>query len=105
MPEASDRKYMSLEEFKDSGYLQEVNRRFLHPLGLALELGAATPDGVLYINGIWDCRDDPEGIRFAPPPPSVDKVMAVDAEWQTREPLRTAALGYMIQPPEEPSDE
>lgn len=27
---------MSIAEFQSEGYLQEVNRRFLHPLGLAL---------------------------------------------------------------------
>ena len=27
---------ISLEEFKNAGYLREVNRRFFHPLGMAL---------------------------------------------------------------------
>lgn len=30
--------YASVEEFQQEGYLQEVNRTFLHPLGLALEV-------------------------------------------------------------------
>lgn len=29
-------KYMDLSEFVESGYLQEVNRQFFHPLGLGL---------------------------------------------------------------------
>lgn len=29
---------MAISEFRDGGYLQEVNRRLLHPLGLALEV-------------------------------------------------------------------
>jgi hypothetical protein len=27
---------MSGDEFREKGYLQEVNRRFFHPLGIAL---------------------------------------------------------------------
>lgn len=30
--------YLPIAEFRDRGYLQEVNRRVLHPLGLALEV-------------------------------------------------------------------
>ena len=32
-----EQKYMPIKEFRERGYLQELNRRFLHPLGLALE--------------------------------------------------------------------
>jgi hypothetical protein len=31
---------MNIAEFREAGYLQESNRRFFHPLGLALELTA-----------------------------------------------------------------
>jgi hypothetical protein len=31
-------KQMDLQEFRDSGVLQEANRRFFHPLGLALAI-------------------------------------------------------------------
>ena len=31
-------KYLDLIEFRDFGFLQEVNRQFFHPLGLALEI-------------------------------------------------------------------
>lgn len=34
---ADDIKRIDAAEFQAEGYLQEVNRRFLHPLGLALE--------------------------------------------------------------------
>lgn len=30
-------KYLGVDEFREIGYLQELNRTFLHPLGLALE--------------------------------------------------------------------
>ena len=29
---------IDVKEFREKGYLQELNRRFLHPLGLALEI-------------------------------------------------------------------
>lgn len=100
-------KYIDPNEFRDVGFLQEVNRCFLHPLGLALEiwmerdagetrafiadkiaglneLGEDTwqeqiVDAVIEVltehrmfparvGGVWDYRDDPEGIAFADPP-------------------------------------
>jgi hypothetical protein len=36
----TDIERMAISEFVDEGYLQEVNRRFFHPLGLALEDGS-----------------------------------------------------------------
>lgn len=54
---------LSVEEFKEQGYLQELNRRFLHPLGLALEV-LIDKSGELQLNKIWDCREHPEGIYF-----------------------------------------
>jgi hypothetical protein len=59
-------KYMSVEEFREKGYLQEVNRCFLHPLGLALAV-RQHEDGPETLEGIWDCRDDPEGLFFTTP--------------------------------------
>lgn len=40
--EVVDVKRLPVAEFVDGGYLQEVNRRLLHPLGLALEVERAT---------------------------------------------------------------
>ena len=31
-------KKIEIKEFREKSYLQELNRRFLHPLGLALEI-------------------------------------------------------------------
>jgi len=56
-------KYISVEEFRKQGFLQEVNRCFLHPLGLALEV-TIDDNGKETISGIWDSRDDPEGIIY-----------------------------------------
>lgn len=55
-------KYIDIKEFREKGYLQELNRRFLHPLGLALEV--QIDDGNEILGGIWDYRDDEEGILY-----------------------------------------
>lgn len=57
-------KYMEIKEFVDSGFLFELNRRVLHPFGLALEV-VQESDGSIMFGGVWDCREDPEGIIFA----------------------------------------
>ena len=58
-------KRMDLEEFRNKGFLQEVNRQFFHPLGLALEIIIDTDTNkVLTLGGIWDYRDDPEGMLY-----------------------------------------
>lgn len=57
-------KRMNIKEFRESGYLQEVNRRFLHPLGLALEVTIEEETGEEYISGVWDYREDEEGIYY-----------------------------------------
>lgn len=58
------RKYMTVKEFVDLGFLFEVNRRVLHPFGLALEAVHDTDTGEWSIGGIWDFRGDPTGIIF-----------------------------------------
>lgn len=49
----------------EKGLIFEINRKVLHPLGLALEV-IEDDDGKVAIGGLWDCRDDPEGIIFTP---------------------------------------
>ena len=86
---------MTVKDFVDRGYLQEVNRRVLHPLGLALEVTEET-DGTCTLTGVWDCQDDPEGIAFGEVDPV--KAASVIAEEESRRPARETALGYWIQP-------
>lgn len=57
-------KYMSLKEFRDRGLLQEINRQFLHPLGLAFAVGVSNETDDVIFGGIWDYRDKPGGILF-----------------------------------------
>lgn len=55
-------KRMNIQEFRHLGFLQEANRLFFHPLGLALEV--IITDEEESLGGIWDFRNDPEGILF-----------------------------------------
>jgi hypothetical protein len=88
--------YLDPQEFIDGGYLQELNRRFLHPLGLALEVGAA--DGDEFVCRVWDYRADPDGINFAGELPDPQKTNKIDAEWRDKAGPREKALGYVVQP-------
>ena len=72
-------KRIEIKEFRDRGYLQESNRLFFHPLGLALEviideLGGET------LGGVWDDRADPEGRVFTEFDLEKVKMVAVERE-------------------------
>jgi len=57
-------KRIDIKEFRDRGYLQEANRLFFHPLGLALEAIIDQESGGIRLGGVWDNREDPEGRVF-----------------------------------------
>lgn len=62
-------KSIDLKEFHELGFLQEINRRFLHPIGLAMSLTITKDDDTgevtsVEFDKIWDYRDDPEGVFF-----------------------------------------
>lgn len=94
-------KHMDIAEFRKLGYLHEVNRRFLHPLGLALEV-VIDSDGSETLGGVWDFRDDPEGIAYGPELLDADKANFIKAEEDTRRPMREKGLGHWIQPVDSP---
>jgi len=91
--------YIDIAEFREFGYLQELNRRFLHPLGLALEVEVGD-DGAETLGGIWDYRDDPEGMNYGPGMIMTEKVQRVFQAEAERHPARNTALGYWVQPVE-----
>lgn len=96
-------KRMSIGEFRRLGYLQEVNRQFFHPLGLALEVHV-NQDGSMRLSGVWDCREDPEGVYYAgPDAPRPEKAAFVAEQLARRAEVRREALGYVIQPVREGS--
>ncbi len=100
-------KRISIREFRKAGYLQELNRQFLHPIGLALEV-VVGDDGTEALGGVRDHRDDPEGIQFgyaaaafAAPDHLLmarKKAEFVRQEQARRRPLRKGGLGFWIEP-------
>lgn len=89
-------KYLDPAEFVSEGYLHEVNRKFLHPLGLALSVH--TDEFGTHLGDIWDYRDDPEGLRFDDASLDPEKVANVEAQyWRVKGP-REKLFGWMIQP-------
>lgn len=94
--EYPDFKTMSIKEFRQLGYLQEVNRLFLHPLGLALEV-LVHADGREELSRICDGRGDPEGVLYAEGTIDPDKVAFINYERTRRLPERVALTGSWIQ--------
>lgn len=91
---------MSVEEFRVQGYLQEVNRRFLHPLGLALSIETDT-GGPEKFGEIWDYRDDPEGMLFGDSmledPEAKEKACRINAEFAEKSKVRTEKYDRVVQ--------
>lgn len=92
----ADHKTIPVKEFRERGYLQELNRRFLHPLGLALEV-IVEDDGSERLGGIWDYRDDPEGMMYGPGMIDVDKATRIEYEAAAKRSVRIQKLGSAIQ--------
>lgn len=92
---ASGVKYMKLEDFMEEGYLHELNRGFLHPHGLALEV-TKHEDGTLRLSGVQDFRQEPHGMTFK----EVDAAKAANVASirESRRPAREGRLGFWIQP-------
>lgn len=92
-------KRMSVKEFIDSGLLFAVNHKVLHPLGLALEV---VIDGDDYrFGGVWDYRDDPEGMLYHEDllQNGAAKLKQYMDERGVKDIAdRVAALGYVVQP-------
>ena len=95
----------------DSGLLFEINRRILHPLGLALAV--EVPDEGTPLSGelsslisVLDVREDPEGFCFSDESCLQGKAkleaFLEEQQFQKRLMARRASLGYVVQsiPPE-----
>jgi hypothetical protein len=65
---------------------------------MALEVIVDDETGKVSLGGIWDYRDDPEGILFEDN--TIDKVKAamVQNQWHEKGQIRIKKLGYIIQP-------
>jgi len=91
-------KYMSIKEFVEFGYLQEVNRQFFHPLGLALDAHVDPDSGVARLGRIW-ITDDPEGFIFGSAI-NLDKSRRVEKRRLQKARARMKKFGFVIQPVE-----
>jgi hypothetical protein len=94
-------KRIDIKEFRELGYLFEANRQFFHPLGLALEINI-DDKGNETLSGVWDYRDDPEGMLYD------DKLMSSDAaktkfefvntQFEEKAKYRLEKFGFDVQP-------
>jgi hypothetical protein len=97
----SEIKRIDIKEFREKGYLFEANRKFFHPLGLALEINI-DEDGNESLGGVWDYRDDPEGMLYN------DSIMSSEAaktkfdfvatQFEEKAKYRLEKYGFAIQP-------
>lgn len=100
----NDIKRIDIKEFREKGYLQELNRNFLHPLGLALEV-FEDENGSEQLGGIWDYREDKEGIYYNLNNSKSDRIGRflknknfIDNEFNERIKIRKEKLGFDIEP-------
>jgi hypothetical protein len=96
-------KRIDIKEFREKEYLQELNRRFLHPLGLALEI--IQEDGTEILGGIWDYREDKDGIYYDINNSDIERINRfkekksfIDSELEKRNEERKNLLGFDIEP-------
>lgn len=86
-------KELSIDELRDTGLLQEVNRQWFHPLGLALSVVIGSETTKLeIIDG-----EDPEGFIFGEGVMEPEKAARFEAFRRERHAPRLAALGFIQQ--------
>lgn len=93
---------MNIKEFREMGLLAEVNRTFFHPLGLALEVIIDEETGEEKLGGIWDYRDDPEGIRYHPDHFPREKIKKAQEFIKQKHEQRLKTLGFVYQDVDNP---
>jgi hypothetical protein len=87
-------KNFDIKQFTELGLLHELNRQFLHPVGLALRI-RIEDDGTYVLDGITDSTDDPVGIVFGKL--NYDKIEAVKKFQAERHKARLETTGFIIQ--------
>jgi hypothetical protein len=93
----SDIKRMSIKGFREMGLLVELNRIFLHPLGLALEVIVDDETGEEKLGGIWNYQDDPEGILYSEDYFPTEKIKSAQEFIKHKHKQRLENLGYIFQ--------
>lgn len=92
---------MDVSEFRRCGLLQELNRQFLNPLGLALET-VVLADGREVLGGVWDFRDQAGGLALAQSCLDRSGERYVEQLRKRNSRLRRRMFGSLIQPIEAP---
>lgn len=82
---------MPLRDFQDEGYLLELNRRFMHPLGLSIILVNDRELRVIDHRDVYNLRFASFDRRDA------EKHLRIEQELAHRLPKRHKALGYTVQ--------
>ena len=94
-------KRIDIKEFRAKGFLQEANRLFFHPLGLALEVVIDKETGEEHLGGVWDYRDSPEGVLFHDSMLTEEfkaKAERIAKLFEKKQKSREEVLGFFIQP-------
>lgn len=90
------------EEFLDLGLLQEVNRQFFHPRGLALAVSLDDDGRITGVGPVFDFRDDPEGVIYGEGElyheQGRERARRVEAMLLEREDVREDRFGFVVQP-------
>jgi len=91
-------KIIDIKEFREKGYLQEVNRLFFHPIGLALAI-SFNDEGIWTLDAILDSRDDAEGFVYGDDfLPLASHAKNIQDQMDEKRIARESTLGYFIQP-------
>ena len=90
---------LSMEKFIEYGFLQEINRLFLHPSGLSLQVVKDKDDDHVWNVQIIDKRDQPEDLRLTGANSTlIKKALLVNQIRSNSVQRRVEHLGYDVQP-------
>lgn len=96
-------KIITNKEFQAKGYLQEVNRLFFHPLGLAIAIQDENLEESKLL--VLDYRDDPEGVYYDLANANDERINkfatnaeSISLELKNKSASRLAALNFIIEP-------
>ena len=89
-----DPKELTSDQIRSLGIVQEINRQLLHPMGLAMFV--VVPSGSTVCCGVYDMRDDPEGVVFQAF--STERAEMFARAFEERREVRESRFGWHVQP-------
>ena len=87
-------KLLNTKEARELGIIHELNRQFLHPLGLALFV-IEDDEGNVSIGDIIDGREDQDGYIFTKL--DKEKMKTFSKLWTQRTEARQKRIGFTVQ--------